>query len=467
MGENGAGKSTLMKILAGLDPARRRRDFLQGPRAPSCAIRTTRCGGHRHDSPGAAALPGIDGGGKHLHGPGAGALVRRAGWTSAAMQRRRRGCWSGSASRCRPRRKMKDLSVAEMQTVEIAKALAHRAEVIIMDEPTSAISEREVEALFGIIRDLKQHGVAVIYISHKMDEVFRIADAVTVLRDGRCVGHARRSASWTADRLIALMVGRELKRRLRGGPGAAGRGGAGGARPDQGRAGSAMSASSVRRGEILGLAGLMGAGRTELVERDLRPGAGRTAGRSAFKGAAVAHRQPRATRSPTASPWSPRTASDTAWSCRDVRRSTTSRSPACAAAAAWIHRPRARKAGRRRAGSGPSRSGRRSRDQPVGQLSGGNQQKVVIAKALLAEPGHPDPGRADARHRHRREGRNLCDHHPDWPAQGKAILLVSSELPEILSLSDRILVMREGRIAAELDPRRTTQEEILKHAMPD
>ena len=107
-----------------------------------------------------------------------------------------------------PTRRMRDLSVAEMQTVEIVKALAHEASVIIMDEPTTALSEREVTALFDVIRDLKQRGVAVIYISHKMDEIFRIADTITVMRDGRHV--ATRPASELDEReLIRLMVGRE------------------------------------------------------------------------------------------------------------------------------------------------------------------------------------------------------------------------------------------------------------------
>ena len=106
---------------------------------------------------------------------------------------------------------MRELSVAEMQTVEIAKALAYRAELIIMDEPTSAISQRETDALFDVIGDLKRHGVAIIYISHKMDEVFRIADTITVLRDGRYVA-THDAKQLDANRLIALMVGRELHR---------------------------------------------------------------------------------------------------------------------------------------------------------------------------------------------------------------------------------------------------------------
>ena len=157
---------------------------------------------------------------------------------------------------------MRGLSVAEMQTVEIAKALGHEARIVIMDEPTSALSDREVEALFAAIRILNERGVAIVYITHKMEEVFAIADTVTVLRDGHHVA-TRPAGDLDADTLIRLMVGRDLHEIF---PKACAAGMdvelSGRGQPAPGP--SVMSVSTLR-GEILGLAGLMGAGRTEVA----------------------------------------------------------------------------------------------------------------------------------------------------------------------------------------------------------
>ena len=205
---------------------------------------------------------------------------------------------------------MKHLSVAQMQTVEIAKALAHQAELIIMDEPTSAISEREVEALFDRIRDVRRRGVAVIYISHKLDEIFRIADAVTVLRDGRHVA-THDIGEVNEQRLIAWMVGRELQAvfpKSSAEPGAVALEVRGLTRPGEFRDVSFQ----VRRGEIVGIAGLMGAAARNWstpCSAWRPPDPARSWCRAGPSASPVPGR-----RWPRASPWSAKTASGWDWS---------------------------------------------------------------------------------------------------------------------------------------------------------
>ena len=357
-------------------------------------------------------------------------------------------------------RRMRDLSVAEQQSVEIVKALARGADLIIMDEPTSALSARELELLFRIIVDLKRAGVSVIYISHRMEEIFRLADRITVLRDGRHVA-TRTASEFDEDQVIALMVGRALDTTIaKGGgePGEAALEVRGLTREDRFRNVSFV----LRRGEILGLAGLMGAGRTDVA--------------AAIFGLAPADAGTVAVRGRTVRIGSPADAlaCGIAMVTEDrkefglvpnlsVRENLTLSNLKCCARGPFLRRrveaavadEQIRKLDVRTAG----------REQAVKYLSGGNQQKVVLARALLTNPDvlildEPTRGidvgaKAEIYALIARLAR-----------EGKAILLVSSEMNEILSLSDRVLVMREGAIATELLTGTTTAEEILRYAMP-
>ena len=208
MGENGAGKSTLMKILIGLHTPDAGEILFKGEpvriKNPHDALRRGIAMIHQE------LLPFLNLSVAENIGMGREPTRWFPGWLDQPTLNRQAGeLLDRLGVALKPTRRMNELNVAEMQTVEIAKALAYNAEVIIMDEPTSAISDREVEALFKAIRDLKQRGVAVIYISHKMDEIFRIADTITVLRDGRHVA-THPSSELDEQKLIALMVGREL-----------------------------------------------------------------------------------------------------------------------------------------------------------------------------------------------------------------------------------------------------------------
>jgi inositol transport system ATP-binding protein len=359
-----------------------------------------------------------------------------------------------------PQARMGDLTIAEKQSVEIAKALARRADLVIMDEPTSALSERESEMLFRIILDLKKRGTAIVYISHRMQEIFRLADTITVMRDGRKVATAP-AEEFEEDRLISMMVGRPLSLDAAKRP----------CMPDEvvleihelGRPPLFQNVSfTLRRGEILGLAGLMGAGRSDVAGAifGLAPA---TLGTILVHGRSASIRSPAAALAqgiamvnadrkefgfiPNMSVKENVTLSSLArfgWGPFILRRSET------AAAEDQIRRFDVRAAGH---------------SQKVKFLSGGNQQKVAIARALLTDPeililDEPTRGidiGAKA---------EIYSIVAGLAQAGKAILLISSEMNEILSLSDRILVMREGTPVAEFLPAATSPEEILRYAIP-
>ncbi|MCX6876684.1 MAG: sugar ABC transporter ATP-binding protein [Verrucomicrobia bacterium] len=452
MGENGAGKSTLMKILGGLHLPDTGEIRFQGQRirlrSPHDALRLGIAMIQQELLPFRDLTVAAN--------IGMGREATRWGWLDhGTMNREATRLLARLNTPIEPTRRMGDLSVAEMQTVEIVKALAHEASLIIMDEPSTALSEREVAALFDVIRDLQQRGVAVIYISHKMDEIFRIADTITVLRDGRQVA-TRPAAELDERELIRLMVGREPTLRVAapGTPGATLLEVRGLTRPGRFRDVS----FSLRRGEILGVGGLMGAGRTELANAicGLAPaptGEIRVAGKrvriaspaDALKAgiALVSEDRKRFGLVPLMSVQQNLTLSSLRTRFIDRRAET-------AVADAQIRKFSLKVADRK---------------QPVVNLSGGNQQKVVIAKALLTEPeililDEPTRGidvgaKAEIHALISRLARS-----------GKAILLVSSELPELLALSDRLLVMRQGTLTAELNPLHTSQEEIMNLAMP-
>ena len=459
-GENGAGKSTLVKILAGLE-------------APDGGEILWRGRPVRFDGPFDALRAGISIIHQELlpfpdltvaeniamgREP-----VRRFGWIDrAAMNREASRLLEKLNAPIPPARRMGDLTIAEMQTVEIAKALGHRSELLIMDEPTSAISEREVEALTGVIAGLQSRGVAVIYISHRMSEVFRIAGRVTVLRDGRRVS-ASDIAQVTPEDLVALMVGRT--------PAAA----AAQDRPEEPSAGAVLEVRNLsrprafreisftlRRGEILGIAGLMGTGRTALAEAvfGLSPAG---AGEILLNGRPVAMENP-----------AQALQHGIALVTEDRKRfglvpgMSVAENLTLAALGRFCRGPWVRRGAATRAAAEQIEAlSIRPRDpfQSAGRLSGGNQQKIVIGKALLTSPtvlilDEPTRGiDVGAKAEIHAIIRGLA-------REGKAILLISSELPELLALSHRILVMREGTIAAEFAGRAASAGEILKFAMP-
>ncbi len=459
MGENGAGKSTLMKILAGLFPADSGDVYLDGRKVV-------------HHSPFQAMQHGI----AMIHQElmpildmtvaenlllGREPVGRIPGVIDRRVARAEAERMLGLLQLDFPTdRRMRTLSVAQMQMVEIAKALGQNARIVIMDEPTAAISNREIDALFAAIRSMKARGVAVVYITHKMDEVFAIADVVTVLRDG-CHVATRPATELNNDTLIELMVGREL-RELLPKPCEAGEAIALSVRHLT-RAGSFRNISfDLKCGEVLGIAGLMGAGRTEVASAIFGL-------KLPDSGEIVVHGRPAKIRSAADSM---RLGIGMVTEDRKgqgiVPAMSVAHNVTLAALDAYCTGPFIRRKRERAAVDENLRTfaiRTSSRGQPVGELSGGNQQKVVIAKTLLTNPtiillDEPTRGvdiGAKA---------EIYTIVARLAQQGRSVILISSELPEIMALCDRVLVMRQGTIAAELAVAKTTQEEILRYAMP-
>ncbi|UCF35438.1 MAG: sugar ABC transporter ATP-binding protein [Acidobacteriota bacterium] len=457
IGENGAGKSTLMKLVAGLECPDSGEISKQGRvlrmRNPHDAIRLGIAMIHQELMPfrqmtvAENILIGQE-------------PVQFGVWID------RKGLLQGAARvlgrlKCAisPERLLGELSLAEMQLVEIARALAQDADVIVMDEPTSSLSKTEVAALFEVIRDLQQRGATILYTSHKMEEVFEIGDRVTVLRDGRRVTTLKVDDA-SEEELIQAMVGRELtlvSSRAKGR----------GAGPlltvhNLSRKGGFEKLSfQVNAGEILGFAGLMGAGRTAVVnalfglepadrgeiqigDRRLRIRCPQDAIRHGI--GLVSEDRRRLGLVPQMSVRSNLTLANL--------KAYSRRGFVDVAAESRITAEQVHSLGIKSAGQ----------EQPVAFLSGGNQQKVVLSRMLLICPSVlllDEPTRGiDVGAKSEIHGliRKLA-------SDGLGVLLVSSELPELLALSDRLLVMRNGRLVAELDPERTSQEEVMGHAM--
>jgi rhamnose transport system ATP-binding protein len=355
---------------------------------------------------------------------------------------------------------VRELTMPQQQIVEIAGALGAKAKILILDEPTSSLSEREVENLFRVIRQLKDQGVGMIYISHRMDELPRIADRVTVLRDGKCVG-TRAMAEAGRGELIRMMVGRDLSAIFPKSAVAVGNVVLQTKDLGCGESGVRGINLSLRAGEILGVAGLVGAGRSELarVLFGLTP---------ADRGEIVIRGKSMRIDSPAKA-----IRLGIAYVPEDRRRyGVILEMPVTANTTLAILR-RISRAGllnfareRRIAGELASRLGTKtpSLDTPVGQLSGGNQQKVALARWLATEPAvmildEPtqgvDVGAKAEIHRLMSE----------LAGRGMAILMISSELPEILGMSDRIVIMRGGAVVGELDRADANQEKVLEMAM--
>jgi inositol transport system ATP-binding protein len=351
--------------------------------------------------------------------------------------------------------------VADLQVVEIAKALAHDARIIIMDEPTSALTGKEADALFRLVRDLRSRRVSVIYISHKFEEVFSLADRITVLRDGRhvCTGAAQ---EFTPETLIAQMVGRELS--LVSARSACSQGDVLLQVRKLGRHGRFQDVSfEVRQGEVLGFAGLLGAGRTDVVAAlgGLVPA---ESGEVIVRGSPVRIRCPADAMKAGIGLVTEDRKMFGLVPTMNVRSNLTLAALDRCSCRGFVNR-----AAENRLAMQASQSLRiKGSDQnpAVVWLSGGNQQKVVLGRTLLTQPevlllDEPTRGIDIGA---KAEVHGIID---QLVASGKAVVLVSSELPELMALSDRILVMRQGRVVAEADPKHTSANEILKAAIPE
>jgi ABC-type sugar transport system ATPase subunit len=451
-GENGAGKSTLIKILAGIHT-----DF-----DGRCEIAPGEKVAVIHQE-------------LSLIGPMSvadniflGRTPARAGFVcDASQEQSAREAVGRLGLDIDVRRAVEEFPTAIQQLVEIAKALSQDARIIVMDEPTSALNAPEVERLFALIQSLKARGCAIVYITHKMEEIERIADRITVLRDGQWIGSAP-AAELPEPKLIEWMVGRQLgeqfprrvphpgRERLRLENFSVYPGGFS-ARP-------AVTNISlcVRAGEVVGIGGLQGSGASELFLGLFGAYGSRTSGAMLLDGQAGRFASPRqAISSGTALLTNDRKATGLVLSLSVTANATLAGLPALSPGG-WRSEARERAATEKI--TGPMHLRAPSLDAEAGALSGGNQQKVALAKSLQTQPrllllDEPTRGIDVGA---KREIYQLVD---EWTAQGIAILLITSEMPELLTLSDRIIVLHRGQITAELARGEATPQAVLAAAM--
>lgn len=460
MGENGAGKSTFMKILSGLEIPDSGEILLDGKLLTNKTVREAQQNGISMIHQEILAVPQLTVAQTIFLGR------EPVGWfpgwlDNRSINQEAQKLLANLGMTISVRAKMKDLSVAQQQMVEIAKAISHNAKVLIMDEPTSALSHKEIIVLFALIDELKKKGVAIIYISHKLEEISQLADTITVLRDGNYMGTYPATELDTRS-LIKLMVGRELNNFF---PAATSTVGAEVIRVQNlTRKGQFSNVSfAVHKGEILGIAGLMGAGRTELARAIFgleRPD----------KSEIYLNGQPVTITSPQQA-----IRNGIGYVSEDrkgwgfipqlsVGQNLTLASLPAHAKGPFINTKSETDSGQRMMRD--LRIKATGLNQQVVNLSGGNQQKVVIGKVLLASPtliilDEPTRGiDVGAKVEIYKLIRQLA-------TDGIALIVISSELPELLGLSDRILVLEKGKQTALLTREEASPETILQYAMPN
>lgn len=453
MGENGAGKSTLMKCLVGIYKPTSGEIVFDGNKvefhAPVQALRAGISMIHQELSPvpersvcenlwmGRLPMKGI--------------VV-----DEKKMRQDARELFQRLNLDLDPDAKMGDLTVAKMQMVEIAKAVSYNSKIVIMDEPTSALTESEVEHLFRIIDDLKKRNVAIIYISHKMDEIFRISDDITVYRDGEYVA-TDRAENLDVDKVISLMVGREMNNIF---PKVECPIGETVLKVENLSSGKAFRDVSfeLRKGEILGFAGLVGAGRTEIVETifGMRP---KTGGRIIKNGKELHIKNPRDAIANKIGLLTEDRRGNGIVGLQSVGTNTVLASLKRYGFVMKQRRMRddAEKYAQALNVKTPSL------DTLIMNLSGGNQQKVLVARWLLTDP---DILIMDEPTRGIDVGAKAEIHSliTKLAGEGKAIIMISSELPEILGMADRVLVMHEGEMTGIIDRKDATSDLIMAYA---
>ena len=458
LGENGAGKSTFAKILAGVHRPSRGSLALNGtPVEVPNPIAAQRLGITLiHQEP--ISFPDLSVAENLVLGRTGGSPLGRVRW--AEMTREARGLMDQLGVRMDVTKPMRGLSIADQQMVEIARALASDSRLIIMDEPTAPLTPKEVETLFTIARRLRDEGRTIVFITHRLEEVRALCDRVTVFRDGNKIATEEIGNLTDAD-IIRLMIGRPVREYMH-------------------KAGAQIGevalkvenltlpgvftdiSFEVRKGEIVGLGGLVGAGRTD-VARALFGVAPAASGTVTINGKAEVISDPSQAiaRGLAFVPEDRATAG--IFRTLSVEENITAAIPRQIAPGGVIKRVLEKTLA--------SDSVRKLRirlaslRQPIGELSGGNQQKAILARWLLTDPSvlildEPTRGidigvKAE-----------FYDMIGELAAGGRAILLISSELPELLALCDRVLVMSEGRLTADIPRADATQESIMSAAVP-
>lgn len=457
MGENGAGKSTLMKILGGIYTKDSGSTTVNGNvydiASPSMAQNLGIVIIHQELNmvPHLTVMENIFLGREFTYGKS-----KLINWRRMRQESHR--YLSQLGLNIDPGTLVNELSVGQQQMVEIAKALSMKAEILVLDEPTAALTDREIEALFLVIASLKEKGVGMIYISHRMEEIFRICDQVTVMRDGHYIG-TEYIANTTMDHLVKMMVGREIKDRFPK------------VKVTLGEEKLTVNgltqkgklhdiSLSVRAGEIVGIAGLMGAGRTELAKAlfGVTP---IDRGTISINGKPVSIHKPSDAIHAGIGLITEDRKDEGLLLPLSVNDNLALPNLKILSSFGFMNRSKERELSdsmiKKLLIKTPNS------EQKVGSLSGGNQQKVVIGKWLATNPqvlilDEPTRG-VDIGAK-----KEIYDLMNELVSQGVAILMISSELPEVLGMSDRILVMHEGKISGEFTQEDASQEKIMLSA---
>ena len=455
MGENGAGKSTLMKCLIGIQPVTSGEIIYKGKKVNFKSTQDA-----------------LDAGISMIHQEMSPVLERTVCDNVWLGREPKKGIltdhkkmyqdcldlFARMGMHIDPHEKIKNLTVAKMQMVEIIKAVSYNSSIVIMDEPTSSLTEAEVEDLFKIIEDLKSKGVAIIYISHKMDEIFRISDDISVYRDGEYIG-TDRAANLTQDKVIKMMVGREITNMF----------------PKvecpigdvvlkvedlcSGRQVRHVS-FEVRKGEILGFAGLVGAGRTETMETifGMRK---RESGRIIKDGKELNIKSPQDAIENHISLLTEDRRGNGIIGLLSIRENMCVAKLNLGKYGMPLNQKQMRADTQEYIDK--IRIKTPTMETPIMNLSGGNQQKVLVGRWLLTDP---DVLIVDEPTRGIDVGAKAEIHSllSELAGQGKAIIIVSSEMPEVMGVADRIVIMHEGHVSGTLDRSEFSQELIMKCA---
>ena len=458
MGENGAGKSTLMKCLFGIYSKDSGHIYLEGREVDFSSSKEALANGVAmvHQELNQALKRTV------MDNLWLGRYPKLAGFVvdEAKMYRDTTAIFEELGIHVDPKRIMSTMPVSQRQMVEIAKAVSYHSKVIVFDEPTSSLTEEEVEHLFQIIHMLRERGMGIIYISHKMAEIKRISDEITVMRDGRHVA-TRPAAELEMNDIIRLMVGRELGNQFP---------------PKTNQPGEVFLevehltgqynnlrdvSFTARRGEIVGLAGLDGSGRTETLETIFGV-ATRKSGEIRLGGSSCRNRTPRQSIKNRFALLTEERRATGIFGLLNIRENTVISSLGKHKRLGFILSDPSMKRDTQWS-IDAMHTKTPSQETKIRSLSGGNQQKVIVGRWLLTAPDVlllDEPTRGiDVGAKY-----EIYQLILDLANKGKTVLMVSSEMPELLGICDRILVMSGGRLAGEVDAKATTQEEIMRLA---
>jgi L-arabinose transport system ATP-binding protein len=458
MGENGAGKSTLLKILSGLYQPTAGELAIDGQTVAFSSTADALAHGIAIIYQELNLVPELSVAENIYLGQ---LPTKYAAVDRETLNRRAREQLARLGEDFDPARPLKEFSIGQWQMVEIAKALSRNARIIAFDEPTSSLSQREIQNLFKVIRELRDQGKIILYVSHRMEEIFDLCDAITIFKDGQHVQTFSTLANLTHDRLVELMVGREIndiyhyRSRTLGQHGLNIREltGAGISRP---------VTLEIRQGEILGLFGLVGAGRTELTR--LIFGAEKaTSGEIQIQGTPVTITSPQDAIQAGITLCPEDRKADGIVPILSVRENINiSARPAFLKSAGRINADWEDKNARYQSDALNVKAA--SLQQLIGELSGGNQQKVILARwlstdmkvILLDEPTRGIDVGAKS---------EIYELIFKLAENGVAVLVVSSDLPEVLGISDRLLVMKDGEVTGELQRNQFNEQTALRLAM--